>query len=161
MPTPGIYYRDLHNEPDNSNAPAPLGAGNVHTSNSASTVNTRSPYTANMMDPNRADAVSTYGSANTAALDNQRQIDGVLDGPYDRGLHNTLEAAPTDSHALATGTPDLKGLAQQGTTAHVKDLGWNEPKEVIPSPLVGGLQNEDLWILIRRFNKVAAMEDIS
>jgi hypothetical protein len=34
------------------------------------------------------------------------------------------------------------------------DLGWNEPKEAVAKPLVGGLSNEDLWLLVRRFNKV-------
>jgi len=65
-----------------------------------------------------------------------------------------MEAAPTDSHALAMKDQPVKGLSQQAGHGEVKDLGWNEPKELIASPLVGGLQNEDLWILIRRFNKV-------
>lgn len=51
-------------------------------------------------------------------------------------------------------TPEVKGLAQIDHGSEVKDLGWNEPKENIASPLVGGLNNEELWLLIRRFNKV-------
>jgi len=81
-------------------------------------------------------------------------VDGVLDGPYQPGLTNRMEAAPIESHALAQENQPAKGLVQQHTGNQIKDLGWNEPKELIPGPLVGGLQNEDLWILIRRFNKV-------
>lgn len=62
---------------------------------------------------------------------------------------------PTDSHALASGDHDEKGAAQEEHFgAEVKDLGWvNKPKEDL-APLVGGLKNEELWMLIRRFNKV-------
>jgi hypothetical protein len=67
------------------------------------------------------------------------------------------ESAPTDSHALAAADHDEKGIAQlhsqYNTEAEVKDLGWNERPEKIPSPLVGGLPNEELWMLVRRFNK--------
>ena len=61
---------------------------------------------------------------------------------------------PTASHALAMADHDEKGLAQLGYEGEVQDLGWNEPGEKIPAPLVGGLPNEELWILLRRFNKV-------
>lgn len=62
---------------------------------------------------------------------------------------------PTDSHALANAEHEEKGVAQlnHGET-EVKDLGWNEPQGALPAPLVGGLENEELWTLIRRFNKV-------
>lgn len=59
----------------------------------------------------------------------------------------------TLSHALAV-DDDGDGVAQQEHDEEVVDLGWNEPKENIPAPLVGGLDNEELWILVRRFNKV-------
>ena len=36
----------------------------------------------------------------------------------------------------------------------VKDFGWNSKPDAVPSPLVYGLSNEDLYALIRRFNKV-------
>jgi|SRR5947207_4669769 len=66
-----------------------------------------------------------------------------------------LESAPTDSHALATQDHEVKGAAQivHGET-EVKDLGWDEDPNRIPAPLVGGLPNEELWVLVRRFNKV-------
>lgn len=68
---------------------------------------------------------------------------------------------PTASHALAIADHDIKGHAQQDHDDNeVLNLGWNEPKEHIPTPLVGGIHNEDLWILVRRFNKVSVLEII-
>ncbi|EDU51375.1 DUF3292 domain containing protein [Pyrenophora tritici-repentis] len=74
------------------------------------------------------------------------------------GKTTTLTDAPTDSHALAlnaarAAAPEEKGAAQVGHGSEVVDLGWNEPKELVAKPLVGGLGNEDLWLLVRRFNK--------
>lgn len=65
-----------------------------------------------------------------------------------------LTEEPTASHALAQADIDVKGVAQLAHNAEVKDLGWNEPAEKIPAPLVGGMDNEELWVLVRRFNKV-------
>jgi hypothetical protein len=66
-----------------------------------------------------------------------------------------VEDAPTDSHAIAMADHEDKGAAQlDHSEPEVKDLGWDEKPENIPAPLVGGLPNEDLWILVRRFNKV-------
>ena len=63
---------------------------------------------------------------------------------------------PTISHELANEEHEEKGFAQidHGQT-EVTDLGWNEEPADVPSPLVGGLANEELWTLIRRFNKVS------
>lgn len=87
------------------------------------------------------------------------------------------EEVPTDSHALAqeaaTGEDvDERGYAQRPhyespnnvggeggtgvrTETEVKDLGWHETEDAVPNPLVGGLPNEELWTLVRRFNKVS------
>lgn len=75
------------------------------------------------------------------------------------GRSDTLLNAPTESHALALEAakappPEEKGAAQIEHGNEVVDLGWNEPKELVAKPLVGGLGNEDLWLLVRRFNKV-------
>jgi len=67
---------------------------------------------------------------------------------------NNLTEELTASHALAQADIDVKGVAQLSHNAEVKDLGWNEPPEKIPAPLVGGMDNEELWVLVRRFNKV-------
>ncbi|KAB8230515.1 DUF3292 domain-containing protein [Aspergillus alliaceus] len=65
---------------------------------------------------------------------------------------NHLEAiGPTESHALAQIGQDEKGLAQEASdTNEVTDLGWEQSPE---GQIVAGLSNEDLWMLIRRFNK--------
>ncbi|CAI6340223.1 unnamed protein product [Periconia digitata] len=72
------------------------------------------------------------------------------------GTTPTLTDKPTESHALAmeaAKAPEIAGAAQAEHHEEVVNLGWNEPKEQIASPLVGGLDNEDLWVLVRRFNK--------
>lgn len=66
----------------------------------------------------------------------------------------TLANDPSLSHSLATNDHVEKGLAQQYHEDEVLDLGWKQEKhEESAAPLVGGLDNEDLWLLIRRFNK--------
>jgi hypothetical protein len=67
----------------------------------------------------------------------------------------TVRDTPTVSHALAMEKPEQKGAAQMEHGQEVVNLGWNEPKEAVASPLVGGLKNDDLWVLVRRFNKVS------
>lgn len=74
--------------------------------------------------------------------------------PEKKEISTSLGDKPTDSHALALEDHEEKGAAQVFHTEEVVDLGWNEPGSKIESPLVGGLANEDLWVLIRRFNKV-------
>jgi len=93
----------------------------------------------------------------------------VVEGPVPpSGFHNTnpidtpeivaahKEEMPTDSHDLANADHDEKGAAQlDHEQTEVKDLGWNEHHTDVPNPLVGGLPNEELWTLVRRFNKVS------
>jgi hypothetical protein len=83
---------------------------------------------------------------------------GATTTPHE-GTTTTLLDAPTESHALALEAakathPAEAGAAQVQHAEEVIDLGWNEPKEHVAAPLVGGLSNEDLWLLVRRFNKV-------
>jgi Protein of unknown function (DUF3292) len=73
--------------------------------------------------------------------------------PEKREVHTSLADQPTLSHALATEEHEEKGAAQEDHGEEVVDLGWNEPAEKIENPLVGGIPNEDLWVLVRRFNK--------
>jgi hypothetical protein len=68
---------------------------------------------------------------------------------------------PTASHALAEDheapTAETKMAAEQVSQQdeiEVKNLGWNrEPDEEGPPRLVRGLRNEELWTLVRRFDK--------
>ncbi|KAL9108328.1 MAG: hypothetical protein Q9227_006927 [Pyrenula ochraceoflavens] len=65
-----------------------------------------------------------------------------------------LEEKSTDSHALATEDHEIKGAAQRaGKDENVTDLGWRANSKDVET-LVGGLPNEELWTLVRRFNKV-------
>lgn len=79
----------------------------------------------------------------------------AITNPHKEEAAITLQEGPTASHALAT-SPSVEepGLVQLDHDEEVKDLGWNQPKEGIPAPLVGGMENEDLWVLVRRFDKV-------
>lgn len=93
----------------------------------------------------------------TAGINYQDLLPGPAVDVNDIAQHNrshALRDEPTASHALAVADHDEKGLAQLVHGADVKDLGWNEPKEKIAEPLVGGIDNEELWLLVRRFNKV-------
>ena len=60
--------------------------------------------------------------------------------------------APSDSHALAVADHEEKGAAQHNAGDDVKDLGWDANPKHVPT-MVGGLPNDELWTLIRRFNK--------
>lgn len=73
--------------------------------------------------------------------------------PANMETSNTLAGDPSLSHALATDDHKEKGLAQQDHTEEVLDLGWNQDKQEVAEPLVGGMDNEELWLLVRRFNK--------
>lgn len=77
-----------------------------------------------------------------------------IEDPEKHEASQSLGQSATISHALANADHDEKGHAQQDHDNEVKDLGWNETNKNIPNPLVGGLQNDGLWVLIRRFNKV-------
>lgn len=48
----------------------------------------------------------------------------------------------------------MAGAAQEQHDEDVVNLGWNAPADDIANPLVGRLPNEELWLLIRRFDKV-------
>ena len=60
----------------------------------------------------------------------------------------------SESHALATENHELQGAAQQaGKETRTTNLGWQANAEGVAT-LVGGIPNEELWTLVRRFNKV-------
>lgn len=66
----------------------------------------------------------------------------------------SLADKPTASHALATADHEDKGAAQLDHENDVVDLGWKTAKDAVPEPLVARMPNDELWVLIRRFNKV-------
>lgn len=64
-----------------------------------------------------------------------------------------LSNHPTESHALALNVHDEPGAVERTSTeGEAQDLGWFRDPQHVPT-LVGGLQNEELWMLLRRFNK--------
>ena len=84
-------------------------------------------------------------------------VPGTLDpvvNPDKEEITPSLADKPTASHALATADHEEKGAAQQDREKDVVDLGWKSTKDDVPEPLVARLPNDELWILVRRFNKV-------
>ncbi|CAI7610773.1 unnamed protein product [Penicillium pancosmium] len=73
----------------------------------------------------------------------------------DESTNNSLTPeGPTDSHVLSQVEPDEKGASQLGgDSSEIIDLGWTKPVEHIEERLIAGLSNENLWMLIRRFDK--------
>lgn len=84
--------------------------------------------------------------------DDELAVPGTTVRPRGKMAANILGDKPTASHELATADHDLKGAAQVLRDEDVVDLGWHEDERMRPKPLVGGLPNEELWLLIRRFN---------
>jgi Protein of unknown function (DUF3292) len=73
--------------------------------------------------------------------------------PDNQDLADSMGDKPTESHALAMAEPEEKGAAQVEHDQEIVDLGWNEDPRNIDNPLIGGIKNEDLWVLVRRFDK--------
>lgn len=74
--------------------------------------------------------------------------------PSTSHISSTAVSNPsTESHALALNIHEEPGAVERNsTTGEVKDLGWFEHPQHVPT-LVGGLKNEELWMYLRRFNK--------
>lgn len=57
------------------------------------------------------------------------------------------------SHILATQGNVRGAVHEAGKEDHITNLGWQKNAKGVDQ-LVAGLDNDDLWMLIRRFNKV-------
>ncbi|KAI6294310.1 hypothetical protein MCOR33_008555 [Pyricularia grisea] len=68
---------------------------------------------------------------------------------------SSMREVPSDSHALAVSDPgENKGAAQVGhNQEQLVDLGWQSDPKEIPDNLIAGIDNEDLWTFVRRFDK--------
>lgn len=127
MPTPGYVFRDGGTTPPNELAESTA----LEPRPGAAPVNTR-PQTVAQAQPGA--------------------------GPFD-GRPQTVKQSPiaqntSESHALATENHELQGAAQQaGKEARTTNLGWQANAKGVAT-LIGGIPNEELWTLIRRFNKV-------
>ena len=61
------------------------------------------------------------------------------------------------SHQLATGADGLRGSVQEaGKEDRTTNLGW-QANAVGVDQLVGDLPNDELWTLVRRFNKASLL----
>lgn len=107
-------------------------------------------------NPLSADNLNAIGTAVKDLLPIPADTHPVTD-PGRTEVSHTLADDPTLSHALATDDHEIKGRAQQEHVEEVLDLGWNQEKQQIAEPLVGGLDNEELWLLTRRFDKVCSL----
>jgi len=138
MPTPGYVFRDGQPIPDaelekvgaKSQQYSSLGEQNDVTTDVA-----------------QIDTQAKIASINTHAK--------IADGANPSSIPSRLVPPTTDSHALAAADHDIKGVAQLDHDAsNVKDTGWKQNAVGVPT-LVGKLPNEELWTLVRRFNKVS------
>jgi len=69
---------------------------------------------------------------------------------------STAPEGPTDSHVLAQVEQDEKGLSQRtGNTAELTDIEWRMHADHIEEPIIAGISNETLWMLLRRFDKAS------
>lgn len=72
------------------------------------------------------------------------------------------ELEDTDSYDLAqVESEEKESGAIQPVQSSIKapDLQWKPSSRTVEEPLASGLSNEDLWLLIRRFNKVCLTDD--
>ncbi|OBR03333.1 hypothetical protein CH63R_12460 [Colletotrichum higginsianum IMI 349063] len=96
---------------------------------------------------------SSYGYSSQSTMGQEPEIVEAHD-----------EERPTDSHHLADMAAKEKPLEEKGhaeldhADVEVKNLGWNNPPSKVSQPMIGGLTNEDLWILVRRFDKLANLD---
>lgn len=60
----------------------------------------------------------------------------------------------SDSHSLAASAIVNTERAKPSDDQSVYDLGWNDESKQDAKPWVRGMDNEDLWVLVRRLNKV-------
>lgn len=87
----------------------------------------------------------------------------VIDSQLDTHLDKVPKAAVNPDHVAALPTtveaPALgEGDSERATEPDLEDLGWSKDPR-IPVPVLHGMTNEELWILVRRFNKVRSQSD--
>ncbi|KAL2210999.1 hypothetical protein CC79DRAFT_1347778 [Sarocladium strictum] len=59
----------------------------------------------------------------------------------------------TRSHVLATTGVINKAATSRGRAGELCDLGWNNNADVDQHPWITGVDNEDVWVLMRRMDK--------
>ena len=61
----------------------------------------------------------------------------------------------TRSHVLATTGVINKAATSRGRAGELCDLGWNNNTDVDQHPWITGVDNEDVWVLMRRMDKAS------
>ena len=100
----------------------------------------------------RADKPPVSRTSLSNVSTNSNSVSSLMNTPSSSASRSN---APSDSHALASADDHVvKGAVQLNhEEGEVRDMGWNDHPHNVPTPLVGGLPNEELWTLVRRFNK--------
>ena len=100
--------------------------------------------------PGAEPVMETKDSATDASLSNSVASTMVTPTSSASGSN-----APSESHALAASADhaEIGAVQKDHEDGEVRDMGWNDHPTNVPTPLVGGLPNEELWTLVRRFNK--------
>ncbi|KAL2870158.1 DUF3292 domain-containing protein [Aspergillus lucknowensis] len=78
-----------------------------------------------------------------------------LERAFAGGKQSTCGQEPTDSHAISQVKPEEgpRGLVHKaGESEGISDIGWGK-SDIIEERIIPGISNEDLFLLIRRFNK--------
>ena len=95
----------------------------------------------------------------TSSPTTAKKAENPSDDAPDTSIARSL-GKKTDSHALATADIDVKGTVQSASDTsssdenEVANLGWHRADEADGEPFLGGWTNEEIWLFIRRFNKV-------
>lgn len=76
---------------------------------------------------------------------------GLDDMDNSNALAATVESPPKDPSGPQPVSAQLKD-------PEVKDFGWNVSPSKVPAPVMNGISNDDLYMLLRRFNKVRFFE---
>jgi len=90
--------------------------------------------------------------SHTSLSTNSNSVSSIMNTPTSSA---SASNGHSFSHALASANDhETKGAVQTNhEVGEVRDMGWNDHPSDVPMPLVGGLPNEELWTLVRRFNK--------
>ncbi|SOV06627.1 uncharacterized protein UDID_01805 [Ustilago sp. UG-2017a] len=95
-------------------------------------------------------------SAPAAALDHEAHLHQVPKAEV--APRRVTDLTGTQNHVPAPAPGDSKRPIEP----ELEDLGWSE-EPTVPIPVLHGMKNESLWLLVRRFNKqtyrVKALED--
>lgn len=106
------------------------------------------------MDTSEVEHKAAKGELQDAAAVGQAKDEPSTIKPQnakDSGLPDRFKDVPdintSDPPAIHKGDPD------RAVDPGIDDLGWSDEADV-PLPVVNQLKNEDLWLLVRRLNKV-------